>query len=514
MTESSENRDPRLQGEAVSLTEIVRFFQRRALLIFGTGLATGAVTIGAILLFLPHIYEASAMLIIVPSRFSSDLKPQTLTVQGYQKLLESDAAVADTKRRLVDSGTLEPDERLRLGHELDTQIFVSRRSEETELAPMIVARARTADPDTAAELANAWAEVFLELAHELMGGTTSATVRFIDEQYPLAKQELIDLENKMVLIENGFQERFDSAETRRDKGTAAFKNGTSKLVADYQAETRRLLEEFIGNHTLGTRSTRLDALRKVYQDLQDQQARVQSELEQKRLQLEAAKHQLEVTPRFLTLRKAITDEALWEAVAASGKSQPDWENLRDTSLTTQEINPVHTELSLRAAMIEMELNALLPRAKQLDVRLAAIAEQMKGLDRDLRADNALFEKLERERAAGLEILNEDRSFKLAVLERQKKQELEEIAREWTTHVTQLDREITQQKKLFEQLAMNYNEATLAKAEQNVEDVRLGARAIPPDDAEPRRLAMKFALGVLVGCAVGLLAALFMDAARP
>jgi uncharacterized protein involved in exopolysaccharide biosynthesis len=511
MTDSSDGVLKR--DDDISLATVTQFFKRYWLLIVGTGLVAGVLTVVAIAVLVPPMYEASATVVIVPLKFSSELKPQTLTVQGYQKLLESDAVVAGTKARLVESGKVDPRTKLRVGENLRTRIFVSRRSEETELAPMIQVIARFDAPETAADVANTWAEVFLERTRELMGGTTSATVLFIDQQYPQAKQELADLEADRVRTENDFQKQCNEIQTRWDRVITKFKNETSEAEAAHQAETRRLLEEFSGERNLETRVAQLDALRKAYGDLQDEQARVESQLELKTLQLEAAKQQVEATPQFLTLQKAITDEALWVALAStSEKNGAQLEELQQKSLVTQEINPVFTELSSRSAKIEMELNALVPRADQLDKRLAEMAAQMKSLDRTIRADNAAFEKLQRDREAGLQILQEDNTLQLALLHRQQKQEVDSTKREWTIRVSQLEREITQQGALFEQLATNFNEATLAKAEQSVEDVRLGAPAVPPEFAVGRNIALKAALALAIGMILGLVVALFSYAA--
>jgi uncharacterized protein involved in exopolysaccharide biosynthesis len=378
---------------------------------------------------------------------------------------------------------------------------------------MIQLIARFDQPEAAAEVANTWTRVFLERITELMAGTTSATVLFIDQQYPQAKQELVQLEAEQVRTENTFQRQCDEIETRWDREITTFKNETSESEANHQAETRRLLEEFSGDQNLETRAAQLDALRKAYGDLQDEQARVESQLELKSLQLEAAKQQVEATTQFLTLRKAITDEALWNAVASSEKNGAHLEELQQKSLVTQEINPVFTELSSRAARIEMELNALLPRADQLTKRLETMAAQMKSLDSTIRADNAAFEKLQRDREAGFRVLQEDSALQLLLFRRQQRRELDATKREGTTRVSQLEREITQQKELFTELARNFNEATIAKADQGVEDVRLGAPAVAPDRPKSARVVSKTIAALFVGLFVGLIAAAVRDVGR-
>ena len=75
--------------------------------------------------------------------------------------------------------------------------------------------------------------------------------------------------------------------------------------------------------------------------------------------------------------RGITDDALRQNVANPEKGAPDWESLKGKSLTTQEINPLHTEIASRTARIESEVNALAPRAAQMEAQLAEMAEALR-----------------------------------------------------------------------------------------------------------------------------------------
>ena len=242
-------------------------------------------------------------------------------------------------------------------------------------------------------------------------------------------------------------------------------------------------------------------MRKAYSDLQDEQARVSADLQQKQLQADAARKQLAVTPQFLTLQKAITDEALWAAMAASKDDKPDWKKLQDRSLATQEINPVYTRLADRLSQVEIEVNALVPRAAKLAQDLATMSEAIKEKDTPLRLDEAGLEKLKREREAGLDRIKEDRGNELEALMRQQQLELDGIKRAWDAKVGQLDRDVNHERDLFTELAKNYNQALLAKAQQDVEDIRLGAAAVPPDSPQARGTVTKALLAIVLGVLV-------------
>ncbi len=502
---------PREEFAEVEFADIVRFFRRNWRLIFGLAAAAGILTALIVLVFVPRKWEASATLVIVPPKFTSDLKPSTLTVQGYQKLLESDAVIAEARQRLIAKGVLDEDDPLRLEKELETRIFVSRRAEETSLAPMVQAVARGKTAESAAAIANTWAQVFLERVRELMAGSTSVSVQFIEQQYPQARERLAQLEDERVNTVNTYQRRFDEAATRWDEKITAFKNETSQLIAAYKAETRRLLETFSAERNLETRRAQLNAMRKAYGDLQDEQARVAAQLQQKQTQLEAARKQLAATSPVLILQKAITDDALWQSVISSNPKGPDWKALGERTLRTEVPNPVFVEVSTRASQLEMEVNALIPRAAELERELQQMAERLKALDAEIREDDAKLEEMQRKREAGLENLQAVRSLGLEKLTRARQQELDAIKREWETKVGQLERHIAQERDLFADLARNFNQALLAKGQQDVEDVRLGAPAAPPDLPKSRGGAVKSLLAAMLGGLLGIGTALVREA---
>jgi uncharacterized protein involved in exopolysaccharide biosynthesis len=493
----------------VVLADLVRFFRRNWRLVFGAALLAGAAT-GVVVLILGRQYEAVATLVIVPPTVRSDLKPPTLSVQSYQEILESDAVIGEARKRLIEKGTLPADKLLRLGHELQTRIFVSRRAEDTALAPMLQAVARGRTGEQAAVIANTWAAVFVERTHELMGGTTSATVQYIETQYPDVRDGLTKLEDQRLLTANELQRKYDQRATDWDKRITVFGNQTTGLVAAYEAETRRLKEEYTSAHNLDSRKAQLDALRKAYSDLQDEQARVTSQLQLKQLQLEAARKQLAETPPVVTLQKAITDDALWRSVTDSRNGAPDWKALQGRSMSSQEVNPTYTSLAAKVADIEMDVNSMVPRAKSLASDLQRLDGEMKELETSYRTDDVGLDKLTRQRQAGLAQLKAQRDNELAALTRSSQSELAAMKSESDMRLAQLDRNIAQQRDLFGDLEKNYNQALLAKAQENMEDVRLGAAAVAPQAPRPRGLLLKSSLAAVLGGILGLGAALVRE----
>jgi uncharacterized protein involved in exopolysaccharide biosynthesis len=512
-----DNRQPVLRSDnenppdELTFADIVVFFRRHWGLIFGLALAAGLVTALVVLVFVPRSYEASATLVVVPPKFSSELRPATLTVQGYQQILESGAVIAEAKKRLEAKGVLAPNDYLRLGREIDTRIFASRRAEETVLTPMIEAVARGRSPQQASAIANEWAGALLERAREVMAGSTSDSVQLIDRQYPEARAALEKLEQQRAETQDAFQKRYDDAVTAWDAKITVYKNETTDLLATYRAESARFLGTYSAEKDLETRKVRLDALRKAYSDLQEEQARVSSLLDQQKLQLEAVRKQLAAAPQYLEVRKAISDDALWQALANGGGKTVNWSELQKRSLVSQQLNPIYQVLATRMSTIETDVFALGPRAEQLKNAIERLSSEVQRLEQEYGGDTIGLEKLKQERAAGLETLQENRGNGLAVLARDKHSELEGISRERDARLAQFTRDISHQQDLFSNLAKVSNQAMLAKAQQDSEDIRLVSPAVPPDTPKARGLTSKALLATLLGGILGLGVALVQQA---
>ncbi len=102
---------------------------------------------------------------------------------------------------------------------------------------------------------------------------------------------------------------------------------------------------------------------------------------------------------------------------------------------------------------------------------------------------------------------------LAALGRQRDQELAGLKLEMDARLGGMDRTIAQQRELFSQLSKSYNQAILAKGQQDFEDVRVGAAAVPNPLPLRRNRLLKAALVAVVGGILGIGAALVREADR-
>jgi capsular polysaccharide biosynthesis protein len=500
--------------DTITLAGAARFFRRNLAVILVPAVLLSAIVFTVVRVFLPDLYEASATLVIVPPPFASELTPSSLTVQGYQKLLESDVVIADTNTRLREAGHASGRSPLQLGRDLSTRIFVSRRAEETSLAPMVQVVSHVSDPHLAEDAANTWADVFLQRVDAIVTGTTSSSVELIEVQYPQARAKLHDLESESITTQNRYQSRYNRLESDWSDRMTAHKNNTTRELGAHEAATTRILEELRTESNIDTLKQRVTALQTAYSSLQDEQARVESTLRLRQLQLESAHERLRDTPQYTVTRKAITDEALWGLVADAPDEDVDWNALQKRQLTTQDINSVYEALLTQVNELEIQVNSLAPRASQLEAELVRIADQLKTISIELGAATTGYDTTERERKAEYEVIEETRANELADLERARQEALDGLSQEWDVRTGQIGREISQQKDFFLKLAQSFNQAQLAKAQSGQEAVRLGAPAVRPSVPLPKGTVTKSFIGLILGGILGLVLAAIREALAP
>lgn len=480
---------------------LIRFLRRNGIVLLSCIAVCVVGSIAWTALVKPRVFEASALVAVVPPPNRTELQPQTLTVQGYQRIVESPEVKAETARRLVQSGVLSAQAAQGIESNMETRIFVAGNAEEKMLAPMIQLIARASDSKAASTIANVWAEVFIARAHDLMAGSTSSSVRFIENLYPAALQQLNDRENNKTKMEREYTDNFTNTSNEMERQYSQLKIRAFEETGRYKAETSRLTEEMRAKLQIATCEKKLDAIRKAYSDMQTERANVNANLQRAQLELEAARTQLANTPPTLTLRKAITDSELWRNTQQLS-DQVDWQKLQDRTLATQETNPIYLELSKRRAQLEMEVNYLRPKTEQLDKELVHLEQVLNELESQYRTNMSALENLRQTREAGLEKLTLSQTTEQNTFERQMQSALDNLRRDGDLQVGQAERLSAQQRDLFTELAKQYNQATLAKAQLEMEDVRLASSAVPPTHSASRGTLTAAILATLFGTILG------------
>lgn len=431
----------------VSLADYIMVLWRRRLLIIvvTVGLALAAFLVS---LLLPKKYEASASLLIQPPVFATELRAEPFSVETYQEIINSDYVKRAVEQRLEASGDLKPNESL---GELSTQVFSSKLRAE-QYTPVIRLVVRAKSPEKAAAVANAWADASVEETSGLANEGKKGTLDFIQKEYPSSKRRLSGIEEGLKTTQDQYDGRIRDLQDRWDSRITTFRTQWNLDMMSQQADAleKRLTENVVALNDL------------------------QLHIKETKDSLEQLKTQIKVQPQFITLSKAISDDALWERIGRdpSGGISKELEGLK---LHSEELNPVYQRLLQRLVDTQVEYETLGPQEQHLEDQIAAQRKEIKAQNELLLTKQMELERLTRNRDTELALLKREQAFK----------------------VDQLQREVENSQTAFKTLAEKWEVAKLAQAEQD-QDVKVGARAVAPRRAVSPRPLLNAAIGLVVG----------------
>ncbi|RLD17479.1 MAG: hypothetical protein DRI36_03615 [Caldiserica bacterium] len=176
---------------------------------------------------------------------------------------------------------------------------------------LIELKVKDTNPEFAKKLADTWAEVYLDVSRSIAGGELEKSFDFLYKEYENVRKEL---ENKEEEYRRFLRESdFDLIKTKLDTLKEKVKNYEKQLLT--KKDSIKILEEKIN----------------------------------------VLKEELRKHDRFITLSKAISDEALWQKVE---KTEDIWKSLKDKKLATQVLNPVYQDIEKKLAEANIELASL------------------------------------------------------------------------------------------------------------------------------------------------------------
>jgi len=482
-------------GEEIGLAEIVGFFRRQWLTIAACAALAVLLTVVYLSLFVHPLFTSTATLVVVSPTFAPEPETGELSLQGYQRLLDSGAVRTQTSYELQENQILEPGEPFRL----QSQIFISRRQDTTALAPVLELGGFARSPEKAAAVANTWAEVFIDLTRELATSATTASMEVVGGEYSEIVQSLEEKETEFRALEGDFQGEFDKTANAWSRSLVAARARTAELVAEHQNATRMLMSDLLEGR-LGERGGDLQVTAPVQAKLR-QLAAVRIQLAQTSpvMILEARTSAIGRAPEAATsspvvvLERTTGEEAVPEKLTFRSPRSGGVGTFEERTETVPEIDPNYGELAMRATEMELELRELVTDDWGPVAALTAELEQ-----------------LQRERQAGQEKLREERGAELAALERKQKRELDAIARAQKSKIAGIHRSITELEGLATGLVAAKSEALLSQVQEDTGAVRVAASAVPTGQREPRQIRLMALLAAFGGAVLGFVIALFRE----
>lgn len=160
------------------------------------------VAAGGVSFFLPRTYRSSAILLILPPKFETELKVSILSVPVYQSILQSDDILEKVAQRMKREGILSSEQGIGdLGDLKVETVQVARGKQAESILKLVVTSGR---PEKAASVANAWAAAFVEHYQELTGAEATRLRSYIFREYDVAKANLEAAEDALMKFESKY----------------------------------------------------------------------------------------------------------------------------------------------------------------------------------------------------------------------------------------------------------------------------------------------------------------------
>lgn len=449
----------------VTLQTLGTLLRRHALRIL-VGAAGGAAVVGVVLMLGGgDRYSARAQLVLAPPKLASTLAPDPLTVQGYQSLLESPAVIAETERRLREGGVIGAEDRLELGKTLETRIHIATRSEEA-LSPLLEVQAVWTDPEAAARIANTWAEVFLERGRERRRQAVVAVLDLVERQYPENRER-----QERLAIELGTNA--DKLRLEFDETVAAWerRHRVALLAASarFAALAQSVIERLGVVDPEGTGANLRGAL-----------------LELVALRGAFVRQQRMAAPPVVDLGR-FTAPSIPTGASSS------------TTLSSRASPSMYSRPRPADAIAAASLYD--PFSAQLGGRVAELEAQ---LAREAATVGGELQAAMREHTAEAMALQTEQELALASLERGRDRELASLMTAIEQRLASQQQEATRLEQLGELLAENQNQASLARAQLDLDEIVLASTALPADRPISAQRRTRVVLGGIAGAIAAVL----------
>lgn len=310
-------KNPELEQE-INLRDYIDVIIKRKKVILSIFFAS--VILASIASFMmPKVYQGTALIMITPSRVQNVLSLEQISLAGQKPTLSLETHKILMKSTVVINRIIDELQLVDgtgkgiLPENLSKQLNV-KNTKDTNILQL---NAMADSPKRAQELANTWAQEYERYNQALITGEIKGTGDFVAGQFEIAKQNLIEAEEKV----NDFKDKYK--------------------VDLMKAE-------------LDMKKTKLNESKKELMGLEIALKTKEDSL--KELKKEFAKQE-----KFIVVSKAITDDALWQK-SSKEESAGD---LDKKKLKSEEINPIYRDLETRIVNTEIELNTLRPKFEYL-----------------------------------------------------------------------------------------------------------------------------------------------------
>ena len=304
----------------------------------------GATLLAAVLGFLaavaqPLRYSATAVVYLTSPRTPNPLAPEALTIESLERLATSDVVESRAQADLRQRNLLTAGQSVLA---FRPQLHKSAEPGKPYL-PMLELTIEATSPELARDAANTWSRMLKEEATRLIAANRTSAVEFIVKEYPKESERLREAEQSLD---------------------------------QFKGEQERALGNVRSQVALSLREARLWSREQLIVDLEDQRHRLLVDLKAAEASVAAIEQELKQVPQMIVVSRS----------AQTG----------DAKLQSQQVNPVHTELSQKLAEARVRRSELASRVPALETQIAGAGKEAAGLRSSVEAGERSMAELERQ----------------------------------------------------------------------------------------------------------------------
>ena len=237
-----------MENPIITVQSITTLLQRKMKQIIWSAIACGVLA-AIISLVIPEVWEAQSILVIMPPKFQTDIQQTNFSPITYQNLLESKELAKQIIERLSKKeASLKKLKVETLQKSMKTKVVIEEKGlNEKSYSPMVKLIVQAETPKLAAEIANTWAEIFVEQNGKLTNNATELSYDFMTGQFSLTTTELFAAEEDLRMYKDN---------TKLDLLKSQIASEITKLES-YRANLTDMKYEY------DTKSKRLERLQKI-----------------------------------------------------------------------------------------------------------------------------------------------------------------------------------------------------------------------------------------------------------
>ncbi len=342
--------------------------------------------------------------------------------------------------------------------------------------PLLTTTVRGADPELTAQIAQTWAEAFLQKNSELFASEAAGSYEFIAGQYQSIQEESRDTQSERLAYQQ-------AAQTERVVHEQL--NQTQRLTYRRARRAERLTKQPARrDERVVLSKAPLEELGIELRGLTATYAGFLARLPEKRLALGADQARLASVAESLaaeepliTYERRMPSDVIWSIVSADPAAIAG-DGLADLIIEDQESNDLYLSLKGQKASLRSDIASLMAEVLHLESKIDEAEEEMARLIAQINKIQADLLAFDQDTEHMLSRFDEETSAELSRFDQETTVELAKLDGDANLVLSRLDREISILTSNTDRLVQSLQEAEIAKAEQ-AGSIRIVESAVRP-----------------------------------